>query len=277
MAFHRFLNLQNTVSLICQPSYFCKKNGVMIVSSDWFREWFNSPYYHKLYFERDEKEAEAFINCLLDYLKPSPNSLMLDVACGRGRHSRMLAAKGFDVTGFDLSPENIKFAKKIENDHLHFYEHDMRLPFWINYFDCAFNLFTSLGYFRTERENYNAVRTVCQSLKKEGYFVVDYLNSRCAEDNLVHKATKEIDGVHYYITKWFDETHFYKKIIIEDDQLPEPIEFVEKISKFSMGDFTEMFAYNGMQLQQVFGDYELSAYDPKKSPRMLMIAKKVHS
>ncbi len=247
----------------------------MKVSADWFREWFNSPYYHKLYFERNDKEAESFINHLLDYLKPSSDSTMLDVACGRGRHARMLAAKGFDVTAFDLSPENIQYAKQFENERLHFYEHDMRLPFWINYFDYALNLFTSFGYFRTERENYNAVRTVCQSLNSNGVFVLDYLNSRCAEDNLVHKMTREIDGVHYYITKWFDETHFYKKILIEDEKLKEPLEFIERVAKLSIGDFTEMFAYYGMQLQQIFGDYELNEYDSKKSQRMLMIAKKI--
>jgi SAM-dependent methyltransferase len=247
----------------------------MQVPADWFKDWFNSTYYHKLYFERDEKEAADFISHLLDYLKPSADANMLDVACGRGRHARMLAAKGFGVTGFDLSPENVRYAKQFENDHLHFYEHDMRLPFWINYFDYAFNLFTSFGYFRTERENYNAVRTVCQALNKKGIFVLDYINSRCAEDNLVHKMAREIDGVHYYITKWFDETHFYKKILIEDEKLKEPLEFIERVAKLNIGDFTEMFAYNGMQLQQIFGDYELHDYDSKKSQRMLMVAKKI--
>jgi SAM-dependent methyltransferase len=148
------------------------------------------------------------------------------------------------------------------------------LPFWINYFDYAFNFFTSFGYFRTEREHYNAIRTISQSLKSNGIFVIDYLNAHCAEDNLVHKSEKEIDGVHYYLTKWFDETHFYKKIIIEDDSLKEPLEFIEKVAKFSLGDFNDMLAFNGLQVQHVFGDYQLNAYDVKKSPRLMVIAKK---
>jgi SAM-dependent methyltransferase len=246
----------------------------MKVSADWFRYWFNSPYYHKLYFERDAHEAEAFIDRLLAYLKPAPGSLIVDVACGRGRHSRILASKGFDVTGFDLSPDSIEFAKQFETDSLHFYEHDVRLPFWINYFDYAFNFFTSFGYFRTEREHYNAIRTVSQSLKSNGIFVIDYLNAHWAEDNLVHKSEKEIDGVHYYLTKWYDETHFYKKIIIEDDSLKEPLEFIEKVAKFSLGDFNDMLAFNGLQVQHVFGDYQLNAYDVKRSPRLMVIAKK---
>ena len=251
-----------------------QENPRMHVPGDWFRYWFNSPYYHKLYFERDEHEAEAFISRLLGYLNPANGSFMLDVACGRGRHARILAGSAFDVTGFDLSPDSIKFAKQFEKDNLHFYEHDVRLPFWINYFDYAFNFFTSFGYFRTEREHYNAIRTVGQSIKSNGIFVIDYLNVHYAEDHLVHKSQKEIDGIYYHLTKWFDETHFYKKIMIEDEALNEPIEFIEKIAKFSLGDFNDMLSYFGLQIQQVFGDYQLNGYDVKKSPRMVIVAKK---
>ena len=79
----------------------------------WYKDWFNSPFYHKLYFERDEKEAETFLLRLIDHLKPATGSHMLDVACGRGRHSRILAKKGFRVTGIDISFDSIAFAKKI--------------------------------------------------------------------------------------------------------------------------------------------------------------------
>ncbi|HVM87112.1 MAG TPA: class I SAM-dependent methyltransferase [Puia sp.] len=247
----------------------------MQVPADWFREWFNSPYYHKLYFERDENEAKFFMNNLLRFLNPAVDALMLDVACGRGRHSRILAKKGFDVTGFDLSPDSIRYARQYENDHLHFYKHDMRLPFRINYFDYAFNLFTSFGYFRTKRENNNAIRTISQALKRQGFLVLDYLNTHWAEENLIHKSMKEIDGIRFHLTKWFDETHFYKKILIEDEHLRKPLEFIEKIAKLGVGDFNEMFAYNGMQLRHIFGDYELNTYDTKKSPRLLMIARKL--
>jgi SAM-dependent methyltransferase len=243
-------------------------------SGSWFKEWFNSPYYHQLYFNRDENEAAAFIRLLLNHLQPSPGSLMVDIACGRGRHSKILAAEGYDVTGIDLSPASIDYARQFESEHLHFFRHDMRLPFWINYFQYAFNFFTSFGYFRTEREHYNAVRTIAQSLKKDGRLVLDYLNVHYAEDHLVHKSEKEIDGVTYYLTKWYDETHFYKKIVIEDEQRTQPLEFTEKVAKFTLGDFNDMFSFHHLQIQEVFGNYQLGSYDVKKSPRLIMIAKK---
>ena len=240
----------------------------------WFKDWFNSPYYHQLYFNRDEAEAALFIDKLIDHLKPEDGARILDVACGKGRHSIHLAQKGFDVTGIDLSEDSIEEALKSETEKLHFYRHDMRLPFWINYFDFAFNFFTSFGYFKTDREHDNSIRTIAQSLKSNGCFVLDYLNVHYAEDHLVHQFDKEIDGVNYFITKWFDETHFYKKIVVEDEALEEPLIYTEKVAKFSLGDFTDMFAYQGLQIQEVFGDYNFANYDVRKSPRLIMIAKK---
>ena len=245
--------------------------------NNWFKEWFNSPYYHKLYFERDEQEAAAFINRLLARLQPPSHASMLDVGCGRGRHAKLLAAKGFDVTGIDLAPSSIAIASQSEKENLHFFQHDMRLPFWINFFDYAFNFFTSFGYFRTEREHYNAIRTIANSLQPNGVLVLDYLNVHYAEDHLVHKQEKIMDHVTYYITKWFDETHFYKKIVIEDEQLQEPLEFTEEVAKFTLGDFNDMFAFHYLQVQEVYGDYLLNAYDIKNSPRLIMVAKKLPS
>ncbi len=240
----------------------------------WFKDWFNSPYYHQLYFNRDVLEAATFIDAIIAHLNPAACSLMLDIACGKGRHAFQLAQKGFNVTGIDLSEDSIKEALLQESENLHFYTHDMRLPFWINYFQYAFNFFTSFGYFATRREHDNSIRTIAQSLKPSGFFVMDYLNVHYAEDHLVHQYDVEIGTVNYFITKWFDETHFYKKITVEDDALHEPLVYREKVAKFSLGDFTEMFAYQGLQIQEVFGDYNFGKYDVRMSPRLIMIAKK---
>ncbi len=247
----------------------------MDIPDNWFKDWFSSPYYHQLYFQRDDHQATAFINRLIEYLHPAADSFIMDAGCGKGSYATIMASLGFDVTGVDLSFENIAEAKSYESDKLHFFQHDMRLPFWINYFHYAFNLFANFGYFRTEREHYNAIRTMANSIKINGILVLDYLNVHYAEDHLVHKSDKEVDGVNFYLTKWYDETHFYKKIIVEDDRLKEPMVYQEKVAKFTLGDFNDMFAFHRLQIQEVFGDYELKGYDLKSSPRMLMIAKKV--
>jgi SAM-dependent methyltransferase len=247
-----------------------------MVAAEWFRAWFSSPYYDLLYKQRNEQEASLCINRFVEFLKIAPGSRILDVACGKGRHSRALAAKGFDVTGIDLSAPSIIEAKNFETDNLHFYVHDMRLPFWINYFDYVFNFFTSFGYFRTMREHDDAIRTMAQSLKMNGMLTIDYLNVHYAEDHLVPREEKRSNGVMFNIDRWFDEKHFFKRIHVEETEKKISETFTEQVEKFSLGDFTDMLSYEGLAIEQIFGDYELNKYHVRNSPRMIMVARKIH-
>ncbi|HEY8389129.1 MAG TPA: class I SAM-dependent methyltransferase [Parasegetibacter sp.] len=240
----------------------------------WFERWFNTPYYHKLYHKRDEKEAADFIDALVEYLKPAPESRMLDVACGRGRHSIQLAEKGFDVTGIDISPASIEIANQSAHEKLRFYVHDMRLPFHINYYNYAFNFFTSFGYFRTRREHDNAIRTIAQSLKSDGVFVLDYLNVGYSSPRLVPFEEIKLENTIYSINRWQTPDHFFKTITVNDPELAGPIEFTEQVAKFTLGNFEEMFLHHHLKIKEVLGDYGFNGYDPVNSPRMIMIAGK---
>ncbi len=244
---------------------------------EWYKEWFSSPYYDILYRERDEHEATQFLDLLVKYLGAKPGARVLDAACGKGRHSRALANMGFDVTGIDISETSIIEAKKFETDNLQFYVHDMRLPFMINYFDFAFNFFTSFGYFHTGREHDSAVRTIAQSLRPNGMLTIDYLNVHYNEENILPAEEKIIDGIKFHIARWHDEVHFYKRIQIEDPASHNLKHlFTEKVEKFSLGDFTDMLAFHGLMVQDVFGNYDLGPYHVRKAPRMIIMAKKIH-
>src|SRR5439155_1222190 len=158
--------LQNTAECGRKFHHINGRQGFPGSSSDRSPDSRNT-FNQRLYFERDEEEAREFIERLIHFLEPPARSQMLDAACGRGRHSRILAEMQFDVTGIDLSFKSIEYANQLarkdslqEKGNLHFYQHDIRLPFWINYFDYAFNFFTSFGYFATRREHDDAMRTV---------------------------------------------------------------------------------------------------------------------
>ena len=56
-------------------------------SKEWFAEWFDTTYYHTLYKNRNDEEAEQFISKLLSFLNLKENASVLDLACGKGRHS----------------------------------------------------------------------------------------------------------------------------------------------------------------------------------------------
>ncbi|HEX6334229.1 MAG TPA: class I SAM-dependent methyltransferase, partial [Flavisolibacter sp.] len=155
------------------------------------------------------------------------------------------------------------------------FQHDMRLSFWVNYFGYAFNFFTSFGYFTTRRENDDAIRTLAQSLTPRGLVLFDYLNVHYVEERLVHNEVKTVGGTRYEIHRWHDEASFYKRMIITDPALEQPLEHTERVSKLSLGDFTDMLSFQKMQITEVFGDYRLQPYHVRNAPRMILVARKM--
>lgn len=238
----------------------------------WFQYWFNSPYYHILYQQRDDAEAEFLINNLLDYLKPAKSSNILDIACGKGRHAVYLNKKGFDVTGIDLSDQNIKYAKQFENAQLHFFMHDMRHLFYINYFDIALNLFTSFGYFDTEHQHIRALKSFRKSIKAQGCLVLDYFNTAKILKNLNAKEQKEIDGIKFEITKNVIGGKIIKSIDFEAEC--KNYHFEEQVQAFNYQDFERMLLAAGMVIEKTFGSYALEDYDEPTSDRLILICRK---
>jgi SAM-dependent methyltransferase len=239
----------------------------------WFKNWFDSSFYHQLYAHRSEKEAAHFIDNLIPILQPKEDAKMLDLGCGAGRHSKHLATKGFHVTGLDLAKSSIQQASRFERPNLQFFQHDMRIPFGKNYFDFAFSFFTSFGYFDSDAENRQVINNIAQSLKPGGVVMMDYLNANYASKGLMGNETKEIDGIVYHITRWMDNQHFYKKIAIEL-QSGKPFEYSERVAKLHISDFESMFSDHGLKLLDIYGDYEMNEFVLSSSPRLIMIAEK---
>jgi SAM-dependent methyltransferase len=244
-----------------------------IQDSEWFASWFDSFHYHKLYANRDDREAASFLDELMAQLRPHEGDRVLDLGCGSGRHSKHLASKGFQVTGMDLAAGSIREAKKLEQARLRFLRHDMRVPFGREAFDYVFSFFTSFGYFDEAGEHLTVVRNMARSLRPGGRLVLDYLNPRYAEATLIPTERKEIDGVTYRLTRWTDSRHFFKRIVVEDGA-GEPREYIERVAKFRLLDFARMFAACGLTPVALHGDYHLGPYHARTSPRMILVARK---
>jgi cyclopropane fatty-acyl-phospholipid synthase-like methyltransferase len=183
-------------------------------TSKWYTTWFDTPYYHILYKNRDDKEAEDFMFNLTKKLSLEKNSSILDVACGRGRHSIYLNKIGYNVTGIDLSQNSIDHAKANENDTLTFIKHDMCKPLGKT-FDAVFNLFTSFGYFEKDESNIQAIKAMKANMKNEAYGVIDFLNINHTLQHLKSKENKTIDGIQFDIEKWVKGDYLFKRISFE--------------------------------------------------------------
>lgn len=239
----------------------------------WFEDWFDSPYYHMLYSNRDQQEAEDFIRRLVEYLHPKPGACLLDLACGKGRHSVALHKLGYDVTGIDLSHASIAEAKKHEEEGLVFFEHDMRRPFMIHYFDGVLNFFTSFGYFSHVRDNRAVVEAVSKGLKPGGFFVIDFFNAKWVEKEIgkCSSGQKDMGGVHFSWKKKIVNRIICKEIEAKENGKEK--HFTEFVQLLDENDFDELLSAD-FTIEKKFGDYDLSDFDPASSKRLILVARK---
>lgn len=252
---------------------FAKKNRTTLENDqNWFRDWFNSPYYHLLYNNRNFSEAEKLIQNLVGKLNLSANHKVLDLACGKGRHSLSFNQLGLDVIGLDLSPESINEAKELENDRLKFLIGDMRTFDVDHSFDAVFNLFTSFGYFKSDSENQLVINNIAKHLKKDGVLVIDYLNSVKVANQLPINERKKRGEVVFNIRKKIENGFIVKEIQFDHNNASH--NFKEFVKYIDYEQFNSYLDNTNMTIVQSFGDYDLSSFNEKSSDRLILVAKK---
>ena len=239
----------------------------------WFETWFDTPYYHILYKDRDFAEAENFISLLVKDLQLSENSSIIDLACGKGRHSVFLNQLGYKVLGVDLSKESIFHNKKFENSDLKFEIHDMRNPLFPNVskekVDAVFNLFTSFGYFESESDDKKVFASVRDVLKKGGYFVLDFLNEQWVKNTLVEDYHNVKEGIDFHIKKKIENQHIIKDIYFKDKG--KDFHFFEKVKLHTLEEIGKYGEEFGFERVKIYGDYNLGVFDEQHSPRCINV------
>lgn len=244
-----------------------------MTKKEWFADWFNTPYYHTLYKHRDDQEAELFIKRLLDYLKLKSGTEVLDLACGKGRHSRMLHALGMRVTGLDLSEESIREAAEFSSEGLNFAVHDMRYPFEKQPFDVVFNLFTSFGYFDELEANEAVLKSIHQMLTDDGQLIIDFMNAKKVISQLVKQEEKTIDGITFKLERAFDGQHIHKQIRFKDNG--RDFHFSERVQALTITEFTHLLNSTGFELIRTFGDFSLQPFNANESDRLIIHARRI--
>ena len=238
-------------------------------SPAWFESWFDTQYYHLLYKDRNDTEAQRFIDVLTYHLNLSPESKLLDLACGKGRHSIYLNSLGYDVTGVDLSEQSIQFANQFANPTLRFEVQDMRNPLNHQY-DAVLNLFTSFGYFEEASDDAKVLLNMKNAISEFGLGVIDFLNVPQVLENMIPTETKTLEGITFNIQRYVKDGFICKQIDFTDNG--KNYSFSEKVRAYTLADFQHLMESLDIHLLEVFGNYQLGKYSPT-SERLILIFK----
>ena len=260
----------------------------------WYEDWFDRPEYEAVYPHRDEGEAERAVALIERVADPEPDAQLLDVGCGRGRHARAFARRGYRVTGIDLSARAIEEARERAAAEglsgIDFREQDMRAPMGEAAFDGAVNLFSSFGYFGHGESDENdgdegvgadqqVVERVATALREGGFFVQDFLNAPSVRAGFVPENTREAGGLQIREQRWIEGGRINKEITLRPGDGPPaangnaPRTFRESVRLLELADFRRFYEQAGLALKATFGDYDGAPYD-EQSPRLIMLSRK---
>lgn len=222
----------------------------------------------------------ADVNFMLDVLNISKGSSILDLPCGFGRHSNLLAEKGYQVTGMDFKSHFIELAQKNSEEKglagkVNFILGDMRKLEFENQFDAVINFFTSFGYF-DDGENFDTLKGMAKSLKIGGKLLIDMINREWAinmtrengliwllyPDNKVFLANNKFDILK---GRWISE-----QVIVDKG---ESTDQHQDIRLYSYTEYQFLLNVVGMKIIAAYGDTDKSDYGIK-SRNMILVAEK---
>lgn len=230
----------------------------------WYQEWFGEEYL-ELYSHRDEHEARRQVAFFREQFGPV-DGLVLDLACGTGRHIQELAELGYRAVGCDLSYTMLRTGVR-EYGRMQTTRADMRsLPFCDSSFAALVNFFTSFGYFATEEENQEVVREMARVLAGGAALMFDYLNVQRELRKLVERETRETPLGAVQIERWFDpsDRSFNKRMTISGRR------YLERVRGYDLDEISAMFSANDLAIRTVYGDFDGSPFD-SRSPRLIIV------
>lgn len=235
--------------------------------ADWFEEWFGVDYL-RIYHHRDETDAERAIALIERNVSGRQINAVLDLACGAGRHTRILDERWWTV-GLDLSMSLLRVARR-ETKDAPYVRADMReLPFGPASFDLVVNLFTSFGYFDDDREHVRVLDCVGASMTSGGTLVIDFLNAAQVRDSLVPYDERTENGITIEQRRQIspDNRFVEKKITLRERGK----EYIERVRLLSPKDLERMLITAGFAVVKLFGDYEGGDWS-ESSQRTIMFA-----
>lgn len=238
--------------------------------TEWFERWFGEEYL-ALYPHRDEREAASALGLIESNLGGVKVGRALDLACGAGRHSRLLSERWW-TAGLDLSAPLLARARAADPEGS-YVRGDMRaLPFVDHGFDLVVNLFTSFGYFDNDAQHLRVLAEVARVTRRGGKFVLDFLNSDYVRSTLVPKESSNISGRSVEVRREISsDDRFVVKTIASGREGGAEQTFLERVRLFDRLDLETMLEESGFGVEQVLGDYAGNQHS-ESSPRTIVFA-----
>jgi cyclopropane fatty-acyl-phospholipid synthase-like methyltransferase len=222
----------------------------------------------------EQTQAEAHL--LEKMLEPAPGARLLDVPCGNGRHSVILAARGYRTTGVDIAKEFIREAQgraAASDLRAEFLQGDMRHLPWQSEFDGAFCLGNSFGYLE-HAGTVEFLSALCRTLKPGARFV---LETGVAAESILPKLQErgwmQLGDILFLSARRYEaaESRLYIQYTFVRGAEQETREASQQV--YTAAELRRLLEEAGLRTLALYSSLDQQPYQIG-SPRLLLVAKK---
>jgi len=219
--------------------------------------------------------------------KLKPGSKILDAGCGPGRITTELALLNMDVTGIDIIQPFLDAAKESADDEgvsVNLVNADLRTfcpqsadskNDYFEKFDLAVNLYTSFGYCDTIEEDVQILKSIFNSVRDGGFFILENLSREIAikdftEGEWFERAGKTVLTDFSVVGAW---EGLRSRWILIDNETGERIEheFIQRL--YSAIELKRIMIGIGFKSVEIYGDFDFSPYN-QNARTMVIVARK---
>jgi SAM-dependent methyltransferase len=245
-------------------------------------EWFDNEDFWKDFYPflfSDSKFEEAYrdlekIIALVDF----KGKTVLDLGCGPGRFSIACAKKGYAVTGVDKSNYLLNIAKdksKQEQVPIEWIRGDMRTYSNPDTFDLLLNLFTSFGFFESEKDDIKVLERMHNNLKSSGCLIIDTMSKEILAKIFTDTMSTTLDDGTVMIQRPKVVENFSKVanewILLYGNNTYKKYTF--NLRLYSAIELKKMLEQVGFNAIQIYGDLGGVSYDTN-ARRLVLVARK---
>lgn len=243
-----------------------------------------APFYDLLY--EDVHDIAMYKRLAREFGEP-----ILEIACGTGRVMLELAKLGYEVGGVDSSKVMLDtLRKKLDKlpadmkQHIKIKQADMRSFDMERRYRIAIIPFTSFFHLSSTKDREQCLRAAFEHVINGGKMVVDVFNpDESREQNILrHEATKTDEKgnlISKFSTSTMNKTakaiNCYHFIDVTDKLgAVKRITVNFKLHYVFAKDLKKLLEDTGFKDVRLYGNYDLSQFDERSSPRIIAIATK---
>ena len=243
------------------------------VPDDWYETFFTAPVNRFWEMMVSPEATRSDRKSIRRHIGQGPPAGILDVPCGAGRHSLLLAEAGFRMTGIDISADNIARASSAAETAAlpaRFRHADMRKFAPSERVDGIICFGNSIGYFGAEGMR-DFVASLAGSVRTGGRLVID--THSCAESifPLPDERRLQFDGGSYSAELRYD-THpsvLETKAVLRLDEQEHELRYAHHV--FTSGELVRSLRAASFRTLGMYGGTEDEPYCVG-APRLLLVA-----